>query len=62
LTPNQAWYFVMLQLGYHLYSMDPRITELGLLPGVPFPPMGVDIIHAPGPGQKLGIDHHPKLR
>jgi len=49
LTPNQAWYYPLLQLGGHIYSTDPRITALGLQPGVPFPPMPVYILYAPGP-------------
>ena len=61
-TPNQAWYIPMLQFGNHLYSTDPRITELGLQPGQSLPPMNVYIIHAPGPGQKYQIDNFPALR
>src|SRR5262249_50516682 len=49
LTPNQAIYFPVLMLGGHIYSTDPRISQLGLVPGVPFPPLPVVILHAPGP-------------
>jgi hypothetical protein len=50
-TPNQAAYIPMLQIGAHIYSTDTRITKLGLLPGVPFPPLPVVILYAPGPNQ-----------
>lgn len=50
-TPAQAAYYPLLQLGGHIYSWDPRIRSLGLTPGVTFPPMGVMIVYAPGPGE-----------
>ena len=43
-TENQRVYLPLLPLGGHLYSTDLRIQELGLLPGVPFPPMHVFIV------------------
>jgi hypothetical protein len=50
LTPNQRQYLPMLQIGGHIYSLDPRIRALGLTPGVPFSPVRVVILFAPGPG------------
>jgi hypothetical protein len=43
-TENQRLYIPMLLLGEHVYSTDARIGELGLLPGVPFPPMPVFVL------------------
>jgi hypothetical protein len=51
LTPNQAAYLPMLQIGGHIYSNDPRTSQLGIPPGVPFPPLHVVILYAPGPNQ-----------
>ncbi|HEV2546310.1 MAG TPA: hypothetical protein VGU20_03150 [Stellaceae bacterium] len=50
-TPNQAAYIPVLQIGGHIYSTDSSITNLGLVPGVPFPPLPVVILYAPGPNQ-----------
>jgi hypothetical protein len=50
-TDNQAAYLPMLQIGGHIYSTDARISQLGLVPGVPFPPLPVVILYAPGPNQ-----------
>ena len=50
LTPQQAGYIPMLQIGGHIYSRDARVTDLGLAPGVPLPPLPVFILRAPGPG------------
>jgi len=55
LTENQRRYIPMMQIGGHIYSIDPRIKDLGLVPGVPFPPMTVYIIHARGPNQPYDI-------
>ena len=49
-TPSQMAYLPALQVGGHIYSTDPRLPQLGLAPGVPFPPMEVMILYAPGPG------------
>ena len=43
-TENQRLYIPMLLLGEHVYSTDARVEELGLLPGVPFPPMPVFVL------------------
>jgi hypothetical protein len=59
LTLNQAFYIPMLQLGGHIYSTDPRITQVELTPGAPFGPMIVIIIYAPGPGQPYGAEKLP---
>lgn len=59
LTLNQAFYIPMLQLGGHIYSTDPRVTQVGLTPGVPFAPMIVIIIYAPAPGQPYGAEKLP---
>jgi len=50
ITPNQAAYIPMLQYGGHIYSTDTRIRQLGLEPGIPFPPVVVYILFA-NPGQ-----------
>ncbi len=55
LTKNQQWYIPLLQIGGHVYSMDPRIQDLGLAPGVPFPPMNVYVIYAPGPNRPYKV-------
>jgi hypothetical protein len=55
-TPMQMQYIPALQIGGHIYSLDPRIGQLGLEPGVPFPPFPVFVIHAPGP--KLDYEVH----
>jgi RecB family exonuclease len=51
-TPNQTAYFPQIQIGGHIYTTDTRIAQLGLAPGVPFPPTPVYILHAPGPGRE----------
>jgi Phage portal protein len=43
-TENQRDYIPLLRLGGHVYSTDPRIQGLGLLPGLPFPPMHVFVV------------------
>jgi len=50
-TGPQAAYLPALQVGGHIYSNEPEIGKLGLTPGVPFPPMRVMIVYAPGPNQ-----------
>lgn len=59
LTPNQALYIPMLQLGGHIYSNDPRVSQLGLTPGIPFPPMRAWIIFAAAPGQEYEVKPVP---
>jgi hypothetical protein len=54
-TPNQAWYIPVLQIGNHLYSTDPGVRDLGLKPGVPFPPMNVMVIYTPGPNMPYTV-------
>jgi hypothetical protein len=58
-TSQQMRYIPMLQVGGHVYSTDPRITDLGLTSGVPFPPMRVGIIYTPGPGQRYVVRFLP---
>ena len=58
-TPNQKWYLPLLQAGGHLYSMDPRVEALGLVPGQVFPPMTVYVIEAPGPDQDYKVHQRP---
>ena len=55
LTDNQRAYLPMLQIGGHVYSVDPSIQKLGIEPGVPFPPVDVYIIFAPAPLQEYQI-------
>jgi hypothetical protein len=59
LTPNQAFYIPMLQIGGHIYSTDPRMVQLGLTPGEPFPPMPFWIIYVRGPGQPYTVNRLP---
>jgi hypothetical protein len=59
LTPMQRAYIPVLQVGGHIYSTDPRLAQLGLAPGVPFPPMPVYILYAPGPGLPYGAQKLP---
>ncbi|HEX9488845.1 MAG TPA: hypothetical protein VF930_01085 [Stellaceae bacterium] len=58
-TDNQRAYIPLLQIGGHMYSTDPRIRDLGLEPGVPFPPMPVYVIFAPGPNQPYDVIELP---
>ena len=62
LTPNQTIYLQMMQLGWHVYSNDLRVTELGWEPGAPFPPMRVFLIRAPGPGKEYSVTELPPLK
>jgi hypothetical protein len=62
LTPNQAGYLPILQLGGHIYSTDPRIAQLGLAPGAPFPPLQVIILYAPGPNKPYEVLRLPPPR
>ena len=61
-TEQQKVYLPMLTLGLHLYSNDERIRTLGLLPGVPFPPMKVYLVYSSGPGEPYIVIEppHPK--
>jgi hypothetical protein len=61
LTLNQTIYLPMMQLGQHVYSNDPRVTELAWEPGVPFPSMRVFFILAPGPGKEYSVVELPPL-
>jgi hypothetical protein len=58
-TGNQMIYLPMLALGMHLYSTDERIVTLGLLSGVPFPPMKVYIVRALGPTDPYAVIELP---
>jgi hypothetical protein len=49
-TAAQQLYIPVLQHGGHIYTRDPRIRDVGLEPGKPFPPMEVYVIWARGPG------------
>jgi hypothetical protein len=62
LTLNQTIYLPMMQLGWHVYSNDLRVTELGWEPGTPFPPMRVFFIRAPGPGKEYSVAELPSIR
>ena len=60
LTDAQRIYLSVIQIGGHIYSTDPKIRELGLEPGVPFPPAVVHIIYAPAPRQPYQFFNPPK--
>ena len=62
LTPNQAIYLPVIEVGAHIYSDDPRISQLGLTPGVPFPPIPVILLYAPGPGLPYQSERLPPLQ
>ena len=53
--PNQLLVYRLICLGGHATSVDPRITQLGLIPGVPFPPMRIMLVVTSGPGQPFGF-------
>ena len=59
LTDNQIVYIPMMQVGWHIYSDDPRVSELGWQPGVPFPPLRIFFIRAPAPGQEYSVAEWP---
>lgn len=54
-TDNQRIYLPVSQIGGHIYSTDEKIRALGLVPGVPFPPVDVYVIYAPAPGEQYKI-------
>jgi hypothetical protein len=60
LTANQAAYIPLLQIGGHVYSTDPRMSQLGLTPGEPIPPVVATIVYAKGPGEKYKITLVPE--
>jgi hypothetical protein len=49
-TFNQTLCYPYAVMGNHVTSFDPRVTQLGLVPGLPFPPMEVVIMRATEPG------------
>ena len=57
-TPNQREVYRMICLGGHAVSFDPRIRELGLVPGAPLPPMNIMIAHTYGPGLPITFDDY----
>ena len=54
-TPNQVLVYRLICLGGHATSLDTRISQLGLTPGVPFPPMRIMLVATSGPGQPLSF-------
>jgi len=59
LTPNQSLYLQLFQIGGHVYTTDERITRLAHTPNVPFPPMDVYILYAPGPNLPYAVAKLP---
>jgi hypothetical protein len=52
-TYSQAFCYPWAVLGNHVTSFKPDVSQLGLVPGVPFPSMNVWVITAKGPGQNF---------
>ena len=52
-TKNQQQVYPQICVGGHATSFDPRIRQLGLIPGVPFPPLRILVVHTFGPGLPL---------
>lgn len=50
-TFSQALCYPWAVLGNHVTSINPEVTQLGLLPGLPFPSMNVVVMRAKEPGQ-----------
>lgn len=55
LTINQSQVYPLICLGYHAMSFDPRIADLGLVPGQLLPPMDVMIVRTLGPLMPLHL-------
>ena len=54
-TRNQQQVYPLICLGGHATSFDPRIRQLGLVPGVPFPPLRVLVVYTRGPGLPMNF-------
>src|SRR5258708_38063059 len=50
-TDNQRAYIPLLQIGGHLYSTDPRNSDLWLRAALAFTPIPQYVIFSPGPNQ-----------
>ncbi len=53
-TPNQLLVSHLICMGGHATSFDTRISQLGLTPGLPFPPLPIMLVVTSGPGQPIG--------
>jgi hypothetical protein len=49
----------MAQVGGHVSSPDPRLAQIGLVPGTPLPPLPVFVVRQQGPGFPFGFDRLP---
>jgi len=54
-TDPQRYVYPMSQIGGHVSSTDPRISQLGLKPGVPFPPIKVFFFYQQGPNHPYTV-------
>lgn len=54
-TENQKQVYPMICAGGHATSFDTRVSQLGLVAGVPFPPMRVLLVTTEGPGRPFGF-------
>lgn len=54
-TANQKQVYPLICIGGHATSFDTRITELGLIPGVPFPPLKIMLVYTYGPGLPMSF-------
>ncbi len=52
-TINQDQVYPLICLGGHATSFDTRISQLGLTPGAPFPPLDIMLAYTEGPGRPL---------
>ena len=60
-TPNQMQVYPLICMGGHATSFDPRISDIGLKPGAPLPPMDIMVVHTLGPGQPMSFLSYCKL-
>jgi hypothetical protein len=49
-TPEQKIVYPHAILGFDVTSPDAKISDLGLAPAAPLPPITLYVLYAPGPG------------
>ena len=57
-TPLQEQYYPLIPVGGHLISNDPRITQFGLTPGAPLPPMRFEYFTQRDANSPVQVDPH----
>jgi hypothetical protein len=60
-TFNQDQVYPLICQGGHATSFDTRISQLGLVPGAPFPPLDIQLAYTAGPGLPLFFGSYCKL-